>query len=153
MKLAQIRPPKGEPGDPGGLQVSSKSSRGKTSSSSAQKQNLPIAACVDSVAATQWYECSGCDTFIPASTAERECMFCCPVRIKKCSNSEVEKHDSVDREDYYFDCQEPSREVEECVCMHESALLPSSHSHALVCDRGSNHGSPFRTPSLRTYEG
>jgi hypothetical protein len=72
LKLAQIRPPKGEPGDPGGLQTSSKSSRGKTSNSSAQKQNLPIAACVDSVAATQWYECRGCDTFIPASTAERE---------------------------------------------------------------------------------
>ena len=49
LKLAQIRPPTGEPGDPGGLQTSSKSSRGKTSSISAQKQNLPIAACGDSV--------------------------------------------------------------------------------------------------------
>ncbi len=38
----------------------------------------------------------------------------------------MEKHDSSDREDYYFDCQEPSREVEECVRMHESAMLERS---------------------------
>ena len=83
MKLAQIRPPKGEPGDPGGLQASSKGNGGKTSNSSAQKQNLPIAACTDSTTATQWYECRGCDTYIPAGTTAKACMFCCPIRITK----------------------------------------------------------------------
>ena len=53
-------------------------------------------------------------------------MFCCPVRIYKYSNGEVEKHDGNDREDYYFDRQEPSSEVEECVCMRESAMLERS---------------------------
>ncbi len=116
MKLAQIRPPKGEPGDPGGLQASSKGNSGKTSNSSAKKQNLPTAACVDTAAATQWYECTGCDTYIPADTTARACMFCCPIRIKKDSSSEVEKRDCYRREEYYFDCQEPSSsKVEECV--------------------------------------
>ncbi len=36
------------------------------------------------------------------------------------------KRDNDDREEYYFDCQEPSSEVEECVCMHESAMLERS---------------------------
>ena len=45
---------------------------------------------------------------------------------KTYSNSEVVKRDNDDREEYYFDCQEPSSEVEECVCMHESAMLERS---------------------------
>ncbi len=53
-------------------------------------------------------------------------MFCCPVRINKYSNSEVEKRDNDDREEYYFDCQEPSSDVEEYVCMRESAMLERS---------------------------
>ena len=51
MTLAQIRPPKGEPGNPGGLHSSSKNSKsssGGASSSVAQKQSLPTTVCVDS---------------------------------------------------------------------------------------------------------
>ncbi len=64
LKLAQVRPPKGEPGDPGGSQANGKSSRGETGKSNAQEQNLPTAACIESAATDQWYECRGCDAYM-----------------------------------------------------------------------------------------
>ena len=45
-------------------------------------------------------------------------MFCCPVRAKELCNGEVGKRDSSDREDYYFDCQEPSSDVDKYACAH-----------------------------------
>ncbi len=53
-------------------------------------------------------------------------MFCCPVRVKNLYNGEVGQRDSSDREDCYVDCQEPSSDVDKCVCIHESATLESS---------------------------
>ena len=50
---------------------------------------------------------------------ERECMFCRPIRVKCSVASEVGKHDSSDREDYYFDCEEPSSDEESCVHVSE----------------------------------
>ncbi len=53
-------------------------------------------------------------------------MFCCPVRVKSLDIGEVGKRDSSDREDYYFDRQEPSSDAEKCVCICESATLEST---------------------------
>ena len=53
-------------------------------------------------------------------------MFCCSVGVKSLNISEVGKRDSSDREDYYFDCQEPSSDAEKCVCICESATLEST---------------------------
>ena len=53
-------------------------------------------------------------------------MFCCPIRTKKDSSSGVEKRDSSDREEYYFDCEEPSSKVKECARMHKSAMFERS---------------------------
>ena len=59
-------------------------------------------------------------------------MFCCSVGVKSLNISEVGKRDSSDREDYYFDCQEPSSDVDKCVRIHESATLESSRSYLLL---------------------
>ncbi len=59
-------------------------------------------------------------------------MFCCPVRAKELCNGEVGKRDSSDREDYYFDCQEPSNEMEECARVHESAAFERSRPHLFL---------------------
>ena len=42
-------------------------------------------------------------------------MCCFAVHVKSLDIGEVGKRDSSDREDYYFDCQEPSSDVDKCV--------------------------------------
>ncbi len=121
LRLAQIRPPNGEPGDPGGSQATGKNDRGKTGKRNVQQQNSTTAACVETAATEQWYECRGCDMYIPADTTGRECMFCCPIRTKKESSSnEVEGHNDSDRGECYLDCEEPSSKVKSAhACMHK----------------------------------
>ncbi len=41
------------------------------------------------------------------------------------------KRDSSDREDYYFDCDEPSSDEESCVHVSESRTLKGTRSHLL----------------------
>ncbi len=56
-------------------------------------------------------------------------MFCCPVRVK--CRREVGKRGSSDREDYYFDCEEPSSDDESCVHVSESRTLKGTRSYLL----------------------
>ena len=82
MKLAQIRPPKGEPGDPGGLQAISKGNSGKTGKKAAKKQNTPTTTVCVATTTIQRHGCEDCQTYVPAGATTKAYTFCCPIRVQ-----------------------------------------------------------------------
>ena len=82
MKLAQIRPPKGEPGDPGGSQANN-NNRGKTGKKAAKTRNATTTTVCVVTTTTQPSVCEDYRNNVPPETMAKPYTFCCPIRIKK----------------------------------------------------------------------
>ncbi len=120
LRLAQIRLPDGDPGDPGGSQANRKIARGKTDKSTVQQQSATTAACVGATTDDRRYECKGCDGF-------HGNVYCCPIRIKKdSSSSRVEEHDDPSNGECYFECEEPSKVASEHTSMRAQVRFERS---------------------------
>ncbi len=82
MKLAQIMPPRGEPGDPGGLQATN-NNKGKTGKRAAKTENTTTATVCVATMATRPSVCEDYQTNVPPETMAKSYTFCCPIPRKK----------------------------------------------------------------------